>query len=552
MARIPGVRYLQSPVSMPRMDGAGQAIGRATEQLGSAIGEQADTLFKYAGRLRKQKDAAGMSAFLTEMDSKAAEFEAGLIRNQNPDGWNQEWDSNITDWRNSIDSVSVSPEAKAQLKIQFNAWAGAKSDRLMTTAALKSVETSKGIFLNNLDLYNKKGDRIGSERTRTEMRGSGIFREDEIQKADIISDHSLFQTQLGESIISNPDQAEEFVKSSSFMDQPGATQELKEGALGMIKTVKRERMNLSIDEFNDGMAQGNFRTLEDIDNRFSGRVPPRILGKMKDDFKTSQTESFKMLQASPEYQNRVRGAALVMIEDFNAEVADYDEKAVEINRLIRTLPEGDATRLELQNYFNDKRSGQLEDYTSTSQLMRKQLVEAYKGGVFTPPVQEQSVASRVDAGLLRNKESLLEAGFSEDQAEKIVEAKSDADQIKQFRSLYPIREKKSIAKDPFRQASFEAIQRGDSTIRYSDPEVEFEAKKNLGDSVKKLDLWLKENPDKATDGEALAKKMGEIVAPFGVKNFQAIVLPPVPSFMNEDAPLLQPLDAPPVDPFLPR
>ncbi len=529
---------------------AAMAPGRALAQAGQVIEGVAQQGFAIAERVRKIDETGKITAYFANMDQKANEFANSLYTRQDTSEWPSEWKSMQDGLQMDAKEMKLSRQAQAEFDNRFANWSTDKSEYFARASMVKGVELGRARIGQSVSYNQARGQFAEAEQNIKDAHASTLMNDVERDKA--LDQNQQLATRYG--LQQLPSQKlKETLDSGEAKKLPGWTIDVEADAREFLKMKEREDLNMSLDEFNDAMAEKKFTDENQIDEVFKERVPPRIIAKMKDDFRFQKTEAFKQLQASPAYQNQVRGKALEMIEDFNAEVGDYDEKATDINALIRRLPEGDATRQELQNYFDDKRNGQLDEYKTTSQLARKQLITAYKEGFFTPPAQEQSVASRIDAGLLRNREALIEAGFSKDQADEIAEAKTDAEQVKIFRSTYPIREKKEIAKDPFRQASFEAIQKGETTIKYVDPAAKNEAARNLGEAAKKFDIWLKENPEKGKDGEAMAKKMSEIVAPFGTKKFTELVLPPVPVFMNEDAPLLQPLEGTEVvDPFLPR
>lgn len=547
MARV---RYLDMGPSPQGISGeAAMAPGRALAQAGQVISGVAQQGFAIAERVRKIDETGKITAYFANMDQKANEFANSLYTRQDTSEWPQEWKVMQDGLRMDAKDMKLSREAQAEFDNRFANWSTDKSEYFARASMIKGVELGRARIGQSVKYNQARGQFAEAEQNIRDAHASTLMND--VERDQALDQNQQLATRYGLEQLPSQELKKQ-LDSGAVKDLPGWTIDVEKDAREFLKMKERDDMNLAIDQFNDANSQNQFTDENQIDTVFKDRVPPRIIAKMKEDFRFQKSEEFKKLQAFPSYQNQVRGMAMELIEDFNAEVADYDEKAVQINALIRRLPEGDPSRTELQNYFNDKRNGQLEEYKTTSQQMRKQLVTAYKDGFFTPPVKEQSVQSRLDAGLLKNKETLLEAGFSEDQADKIVNADKDRDRLALFRQTYPIREKKNIAKDPFRQASYEAIQRGDTTIRYIDPVAQAEAARNLGEATKKLDVWLKENPDKATDGEAMSKKMGEIVAPFGVKNFQAIVLPPVPAFMNGDAPLLQPTEGNNVDPFLPR
>lgn len=265
MARIPGVRYLQSPASMPRMNNAGEAIGRATEQLGQTISGVSDIGFKYAGKLRQMKDAEGQSAFLTQMDSRATEFENGLITSQNPSGWTDEWKSNVNSWGQQIDDLDISDSAKANLKLKYNEWASAKGDRLSTTAALKSVETTKGTIANNLNYYGSRGDQMGYDRTVEEMKGTGIFNDAQIEAARMEGERRLTEFNIKEGIVTDPFGTLEQLERDTFLDEnPGATKELQIWGIGKAKEGIRMNQSMTVRDISTQIDTGDIKTLDDL------------------------------------------------------------------------------------------------------------------------------------------------------------------------------------------------------------------------------------------------------------------------------------------------
>lgn len=517
---------------MPRMGNAGEAVGRAVEGLGETISGVSQTGFKYAEKLRTMNDAKGMSAFLTNLDSRATEFENGLIKRQDYSGWPEEWKSNVESWKGEIDNLAISNDAKAKLQLQYGQWASGKGDRIATTAALKDVETTKGTIANNLNYYGKRGDMDGYGRTVNEARSSGIFRPDQIQSLERQGEQLKFQSELDGLILSEPaEKAREYIRSDAFMSNPGATLEMREMALNQVEEVEREKTNVAIDQFSDDVAQKAFTSVEQIDQKYGGRVRPAVLKKMKDGYAYEQTQAFKQLQATPGYQNQVRGRVSALLSDFNAKAAGFDENAVEINRLIESLPPGDPTRDELKRNFDEKRSGQLDEVKSLADLSRKAFTDAYKAQFFGKTRRGQSTQSAIDAGLLRDPEKLKQAGFDEDQVEEIIgpEKDSDTERRRRFTEFYPQRKEKKKAADPYLQRAFEAIQSGESQIEIEDAIEKAKAERNLGDAVMKFNLWAKQNPDKLNDEEALGRITGEIVSPYGVEKFTQTILPPAPS-----------------------
>lgn len=250
------------------------AEGRATEQLGQSISGLAELGFRHAGKLRQMKDAEGASAFLTQMDSNATEFENSLITSQDYSGWTDQWKSNINSWGQQIDDLDISDEAKANLRLKYNEWAGAKSDRISTTAALKSVESTKGTIGTNLNYYASRGDWIGYDRTINDAQQTGIFRPDQIHQLRVDGMTKKAEYDMKGTILSNPFQALDQLEQEGYIaNNPGATEELRLWGIGKAKEGIRMVQSQSARELSNNIESGQITTSEQLEEEIKRKGP---------------------------------------------------------------------------------------------------------------------------------------------------------------------------------------------------------------------------------------------------------------------------------------
>lgn len=532
---IPRTRYIDAGPAMPQMNAAAaMAPGRAVEQAGQVITQLSERGFQIAEKVRRVDEAGKTSAFFANIDEEAGKFSNSLMTRADTENWPSEWKTKLGEFRGQAKKLGLSPEAQATLERQMDDWGSQRSINFEKTAMLKAVTMGQAQVSTTLQYYGARGDMESYRREAERGRDAGLLNPVEFQQVERDGERLQFQYELDEQIQQDPNSAEQFVQSDSFMENPGATLDIKNQALQQIRQQKRALVGGAVDEFNDGLATQSIRTADDIDSRFSNRVPPSILEKFKEDLSKRYDAAEIAKRSTPEYQSETVGRVSAMLGDYSAELDDYDEQFVEMDSLVRSLPEGSAAKAELSRQISDVRSGQAKEFKSAADIARANLTQAYKGQFFGKTLKSQSTQSAIDAGLLKNQEKLKAAGFNEDQVKEIAEAKNDTERRSKFRLLYPQRAEKKSTSDPYLNATFEAIQSGAGEVSWEDPAEVVRAQKALGEASTKFENWLKANPAKADDDEAVSKKIYEIVSPRGMSNFTKTI---IPMMFNESGPI---------------
>lgn len=562
---------------MPYMQDAGQAIGQATENLGQAITGVADIGFKFVEKRRKIKDAKGMSAFFTNLDAQATEFENDLIKRQDYSNWTQDWQAKTDSWGSGIDALDISNDAKAEMKLKYNEWSGAKATRLSTTALLKDVETAKGTFAADLNYYTSRGDAVGAERVLSEMDNSQLYRADQKKVARMETEKSLFQTNVSQMVKENPDEAEKFVNSDAFMAQPGATTDLRDSTLNRIREQKRVRSTDSIDLYRDKVASGQYASAADIDTEWKGKVRPSVLEEMKDDFRRRTDANEKARLSSPEFQAELAGEASGLLDGM-ALSDDYEDRYAKASFNIDSLADSPLKR-RLQEQLSAAKQGRTATIKNAQDAAFEgisQLAKSGRLGTLPKSAEVMSTDKALNDGFLKNKGKMMSLGFSEKQFNEIQNAENGSGKVTQqsqrekFQQLWeqrlldyktptldedgnsvaPVSEQpaggmmgrwdiaapnvqyKSVprknlpAADGLTIATAEAIINGKSTVEYLTPEQTMEnakaavnSKLREGKLLQEMNEFLISNPQSSS--KDIDQKMFEIAGAEGRAAFQA-------------------------------
>lgn len=521
---------------MPYMQDAGQAIGQATENLGEAVTGLSDIGFKYVERLTKAKDAKGTSAFFTNLDAQATEFENDLIKRQDYSNWTQDWQAKTDSWGGGIDALDISNSAKADMKLKYNEWAMAKRDRLSTTAALKDVETTKGTIATNLDYYARRGDAIGYDREIQNMRGSGIFRDDQILQAQQSGERIMFEANVSQMVKENPDEAEKFVNSDAFMAQPGATTDLRDSTLNRIREQKRVRSTDSIDLYRDEVASGQYASAADIETKWKGKVRPSVLEEMKDDYRRRTDANERARLSSPEFQAELAGEASGLLDGM-ALSDDYEDRYAKASFNIDSLADSPLKR-RLQEQLSAAKQGRtatIKNAQDAAFAGLKQLKDSGRLGTLPRTGEVMSTDRALNDGFLKDTNKLMSLGFGEDQIEEIQEAEGAGGKVtitaqrQKFRELWTQRENKDnkiFQPDGMTRATAEAILEGNGQIEYLSPfqtrenaRAAVEVESRYGNILQEMNTFLISKPD-ATEKE-IEQKMFEISGAEGRRAFQA-------------------------------
>lgn len=550
---LPPVRYISAGPMMPRANpSVAMAQGEALARMGTTIAAVGEKGFQIAERVRKTEEAGIVSAYFANLDEQAAQFSNSLLTRTDPDAWPSDWRDMVGTFKDEARNLKLSPAARAALDMEIQNWSTQRTIRMESLAAQRTVNEAQARIDLSFKHALSRGDREGAERQLSLMPGAGLMPS-QVEVARSEMERGLARQALKEEAELDPTGTLDRLDKMSpeeFLSLPGnefLTLEDRDITRAEAQRIQRQNIAAASDEFQDLAAAGVIRTEEDLEAHFAPRnLPPRVMEAMKADLGKRWNAEELARRATPEYQQETVGRVMSMLADYNPESADFDSRYTEMDSLVRTLPDG-ATKAELNRRLRSVREEKIGEFQDLADLARKDFEDLYKQRFFGETHQKQTLGTAIDDGFLRNHDRLISLGFSEDQAKEIIGKKrgkdldpaEDKDRIARFRTLWKDREGEATA-DPYSLSIAQAIRdsRGRThLVEYEDPEARTRAERELGKALIQFEQWLKQNPSKAGDLDAIEKEKYRILAPRGLQDFSSSILPPpVPGVSVDGSP----------------
>lgn len=508
-----------------------QAPARASQAVAGALSNVAKSAEGIALQIGKARDAGQESQgrqLLRDFEGRMAKM---VVEDPNQERWMPEYEKGIGQLQAELDRLDLSPNGRAEFERQVSDWQGRQQNNLMLTAARASVERDKQAVTNEVKQALDRNDRDagveaikrGTGTVFTPEQGDAMLHEFE---KDIDSREIMMMAD------GDPTGAIARMESEDFHEMnPRVSPEKKRQLLSYAKNqlldARGEQLDLMEVEYN----KGNLTPADVEAAEFLSDKDRQIWNKRLTDYNE------RILMATPAYQEEVVGRVSSMIADYNPEMEGFDEYFVEMDAEVRKLPPG-PVKDEMNRKLNAARSGKLRDFENAADVARSNFTEAYKSQFYGQTKKRQSLRSALDDGLLEDQAKLLRYGFDEDQAAKIAGAKKESERLDLFRTLHKDRPNKSNI-SAYEREVFRAIRDGKGAttdVEWEDPQAARQAEQALGRDLTAFERWLKANPEKVNDEEAITKKVYEIVSPRGMSNFMDTIIPPMVLPDNSDFP----------------
>lgn len=560
---LPQTKYLDAGPALPEASqAAAQAPAAAAADFGNTITYVGRLGLDIANKVRKAKEAGEIAKFFSEADLEAGEFSNQLLTRTDPQNWPTDWKSKVDAFKERGGNLDLSPEGRGLLDSQIQNWSTQRTLRFEALAATKTVEEGRSLLENRLKDAARRGDRETFNATASLLPGLGVMpsQMEAIQKDAEIT---FARQELAEEAATDPYGAIARLTDPKFLENnPSLTREDLD--YGLKEARKQERIMLSAasDQFQDMVATGEIRNEADLKKVFGENgLPPRVMKDWSDELKVAKTDEELARRATPEYEQQVIGQVEAGLVDLPLEMDMYPQRVVELETLAYTLPTG-PSKTRLLETIRNKKDGIETQFKSMIDVAKEDFVTAYKENYLGDSTQKKTVAALIDDGFFRNRKNLLEDGYSETQADiiqgkkinkdtlktvGITEAEAeklatkvekgtftDSDRISLFRAFRPKRGTLSKLTGYKAQVAG-AIGRGDTTVETElDAEENYNAKQKLGKMVNELDNWMKANPKKAEDYDAVQTKKNEILDRADVENFEGAFFKTAPKRQSFD------------------
>ena len=544
--QLPGKSLIQAFQSGGEISMAAAAAPyNAAQQVGETIqglGEKGMAVIVQHQRVDNLRQANELELKANDLYSQ---FQQETFNDPDPKTVPERWMKRLEDFKKQNLPESLAPEQQAMIGERFAQFASTSTANIAKSAFSENIRQSKISSGNIIEQSLKMGTPSRAFGEIDSMEAARIVSKPEAEQLRM-SVQEKFEIQFVEQaaavdplgVISELDDKSDDGTWRNYSNlDPNQRARLKEVA----KANYRQVLGDVVEAAQNGMADGSISKPEQLEKMAGGIVSPRVMEKMKSELAERATEEYKLKVSQPSYQNEVVGKVSAMLSNYSAESEGFDEKFVEMDSMIRTLPPG-AVKEELTRQINSARSGQVQEVKTVVDQARKTLRDDFSRGTFGQVRKDQSAGSAIDAGLLRDRDKLKAAGFNDESLEYITGKNKDGDfteegkkladteRRKRFVKKYPQRISKKTAGDSFVQAAFDTIRRGDSSVSWIDEDSQKRAEQTYGKVLTDLEDWAATNPEDAKNPIKLGDKIHELTKPYGARNASSVLLPPLPVF----------------------
>lgn len=534
------------------------AAGQATVAIGKAIESMGETGLRLVERKRKVDEAGKMAAFLTNLDEEASRFSIDLARRSDTENWVEDWKQRTADISERAKALGLSPEAQARMQMELADWNSKRAIQFETQAATKSLGIARAQLTTSLDYHAARGDRDGFERDLKTGMDGGVFNPAEADEARMRFERSAAGVDLQRRIDADPagvlaelEDPEKFLKANKH-----ATISMVEAARVEAKRALNRSEGEQSDRALDDIAAGKITDPEDIDRLYPS-IRPHQREELKAYMGRRMTAEHRAKLAAPEYQQQVFGEVSRLLRDYDPTVGEVDEDLVRMKTMLYDLPDS-PMKSELLARMEERQTGKKAAIRTRAQLAQDALDQAAKAGRFgtAPKAENLKTIDLVKQGFLKDADKLKRLGFSEDQAETIIEAarKDPADGQKAFNASWNKRETGSINATEIELATANAIRLGHATIDWEDPAsvtastaAQAEVDRRLGNAKARLAEWMQVNPNPSEAD--ISKKIVELGGEEARKAMRSMTLPARPGrfSFNPDTKLTLPENLQPLE-----
>lgn len=406
-------------IAAPSMSGL-----RSVAQGLGAIGDEMQQ-----ARMRQLEYQTKMDVLQTENDyATFMEKKKLKLDVNNPLGWEESMRAASGEWKeNELANKTISPAARKQLDLRLAQQEGAILRTTMRDAELSQVRMLNTLFKTRQEQYLDTGDYEGALANLDDLR-SGLklnSAEYDAQRNAILK-HQKMADYKSIALSGNVD----------YFDTPKAdlTQAQTYTLQRLAKTAAGQLQKDQQDAATDAIYSGRVETAEEIYNMTSllnAKVQEKLVGEWMD---INNAEKQKRLR-DPEFQKQIEGELNVLLGAYKkkaitTDANGLDEPYRDVSRLVNLIADEEKQK-QYRALLEEAVAGKKAELKTTEDFGAKMVEEA--ANIMFPEPDDDDVSgpalqSYLDDGFLMNRDKLLKVGFSEDQADKIVEAAEKDDE----------------------------------------------------------------------------------------------------------------------------
>jgi hypothetical protein len=528
---IPGLQPTQvnQPEASPSVAAAPAA---ALGSVASAIAGVGQTFEGIADRIQGAENARAESEARQTWLQGWGQLQADLTRDPDPASHINRTREFLQQQRGTIDGPDLAPIVRDRLRLQYDDFATRALNQTTANASQLAVTRARLAMENEIDAGVRGRNIAGVQRAVETNVANGVILPEQGQKILTDAEAAITRNSYLDQAATDPaGYLEQYGTEPPEGLNPVEHQQILATARASMARVTAE----TSDQILDGIVSGNITTPEQIDD-LTPDLRPAARERLKFELAERASATAKAVRATPGYQASVVGKVGEMLDSYTVDMDDFDEKFVEMDAMVRSLPPG-AVKEELGRRLTQVRDGQVRVLETHADYQRQTLEDLTKAGAFGTATIQKPVEKILADGLLRDTAKLQRRGFTEEQAKQIAEETDPAKQVTLFRELS--KQRSGFDRNtPYERAALDAVQSGTTGfVEVEDLASREKSRRAAGLAKTKLEEWIRLNPS-ATEEQgraALKRILTETALPGAVESILALppdlgegVLPPKP------------------------
>jgi GH24 family phage-related lysozyme (muramidase) len=485
---------------------AAVAPAAAATSAGNQIQQEGDQFVAMANKYQEMNVRRKAAEMELEFDGLRDEYEMEVLKNPNmtPDQAIAGWEKRAGAFKAKYQREGMSPLEQDMIGTRSQALIQSGAAKVAQSSYIAGVQNSKQAAINLVS----RGEQTGNREQRDQGLNmlASIMPEADIEAQRMASDRRMMTTEVEADIEADPQAMAEKLKDPNFVkDHPGISVDDIPRLQTRAGEVVRKNVGENLDSFEDGLATGAIKTVDDIERKF-GKLPPRIKADMKNTLARQHNAEEIARRKSPEYQEQKAGEiSRVMNGLAGATGEDFENRYAQATFAISEL-EDSPEKIRLREKLQATKTGrdaEIKDHAGAAFKALDTYNDRERSKLPKVGASRIPVADIVSKGFLKDADKLKRLGFDDTQAADIKEAAADpaAGQRKMI-ELWKVRPGGVVNASPIEIAAADAIRNENPDIDWRDPEAEdaaitanMEADRKAGNRQMRLSEYLRTHPD---------------------------------------------------------
>jgi len=474
------------------------ASGRGLARLGQTLGQVGVEAGNIIAELARADEDGKMINAEEEWENTYADYQKKMKMTQNsPLDWQGGWDEETRRLSHGIDNMEGSREFKDKLRERYIRWNGRVNRSIGRNATNTSFANTGNAYAARYDRAKSQNDTEGMIATAKEAVAKGYWPEARGYESETEAKQVAVGNDQMYGMRTDPFNTYDDIVNNKWDEDKYTHQRKVAEFKPQVNAARRE----VYDDALDGIITGGIKERADLDKEEYENLLPLQKDKLANYLENRNDLEYKKFIESPGQQSIIWSKVQDGIYSYKPNGEDSDMGYANVKLLIEQMNPG-AYKEEAIKKLNSKQDDKQEEVKDiktwgTAEINRNRTRALSK--IPEPKGSSKKVFDYLEDGYFRNKQNLLDLGFTKGQAKDIMEAyayidglrgtdkpKNYAAQIKMFKTLWQERENQNAGTD-FQKEFAAALLTGNinTVLREWDNPEEVKAYERKQDAVHK-------------------------------------------------------------------